>query len=501
VTTSRTADGSSVSFAQLRASVRALKREGLLRQLGAFSASEWGRTNGDAAAQTAVYPWHVSLLAREALLSPSNANRQGNSTPMPQTLLELGRMVQSLDEPLLHSEGYRDDIFDFEVRSAYLQFPYGTNNLLNPLARLAPMLSRTFPSSRYKILCAQSLKEVLGASFEVFLHSAMFFGAAAWKNGGRFDPAWLAGPQFEPIRAVIGTDELLAVFRRSWSASFATLRREAKTSTSTDPLVRQFDWNPLRGRPFVELSDGAFIAPQTWYAQSHVTPSTIYHLGLRRFGEQWSIDLGLAQEDYILDQLRQLAPTSDVYGEIEYGPRRARVKTVDAILVTPKAVVLVESKSLRASLDSMTSFERYQERLSRDLVKALGTQIRRTATHVRDGLSPLDHLPNDRPIVALVVTPEPLYLANIDAARARLPDASVPYAVVSLTELEHLVGCTLRDPSGAAFLDATSPNAKGQVDVGQTLMRLIGPTTPVNPLIEEGFAKIGWEPDESEDPL
>jgi hypothetical protein len=247
----------------------------------------------------------------------------------------------------------------------------------------------------------------------------------------------------------------------------------------------------------VTLTDGTHVAPQAWFAQARVSPTAIYHLGHDHFAtdrdkDQWSIDLGLAQEDYILEQLRQLEPAARVIGEVEYATKQGAVKTVDGIIVLDDVVVLVESKSLRARLDSTSSFQAYRERLGRDLNKVFGRQLPRTAAAISSGSHPsLASIPDDRPMVALVVTPDRLHQANTAAARAALPRPPVPTALVSLGELENLVAAAIK-AGGSVFLDCTTPDASGNFDVNRALRDHFKDAKPANPLLSSSFASGRW---------
>lgn len=66
--------------------------------------------------------------------------------------------------------------------------------------------------------------------------------------------------------------------------------------------------------------------------------------GLSRYGEGFARDLGHLFEQYIGRQLR-LLPGSQVLGEVTYGPRNDRRKTVDWIVILPEVVLVVEVKS------------------------------------------------------------------------------------------------------------------------------------------------------------
>jgi hypothetical protein len=247
----------------------------------------------------------------------------------------------------------------------------------------------------------------------------------------------------------------------------------------------------------VRLSDGTFVAPQASWAAQRVSGTSIYHLGMQSLGSdadrvEWGGDLGLAQEEYLLEQFRQLEPRATVYPEILFTRSGSQAKTVDVIVVTPELVLLVESKSLRVRLDSITASAAYLARLKRDLDHAFGTQLARTAAMIRDRHVAVAHIPDDRPVIGLVATPEPLHLANRRDYRASIADPTIPTLVASLTQIEQLIAVTLRDTDSSVFASAAAADQHGNVDVDSVLRTAFGNDRPVNPLIDQAWAAGRW---------
>jgi hypothetical protein len=382
----------------------------------------------------------------------------------------------------------------FVIRTTYQQFMF-QEPVFHDMARMRPMFDRPFPSGRFEVLSAQSLCEIVGGPLDVFVDSGPFFVAAAMGNAGLFDPAWLQGRQFEEVRDRIDIAALLEIFKTAWAAPWADLRSEAIRTQSPDQRLRQYDWNPFLGRPFVEQADGQYLAPQAWYVATRVRPSAVYYLGVVNYGDAWARDLGLAHEDYIRLQLQQLEPSASVYGEFEYDTGSGSGKTVDAIVVLDDVIVLVEAKSVRTRLDSRRTFAAYTDHLQRDLRKAF-RQVARTAQMVRDHHPALgDAVPDDRPLCGLVVTPEPLWLANNAQFTRGYPDPTVPTSIVSLRELEDLVAYGREDRKGAVWLDATRQDEHGNRNPHAALYKhqQSRKGIPQNPLLKKAFDAGAWQ--------
>ena len=112
-------------------------------------------------------------------------------------------------------------------------------------------------------------------------------------------------------------------------------------------------------------------------------------------------------------------------------------KSVDWVVVTPSAVVLIESKSARVPIEVRAGLDVAAQLVTERLSYA-HTQLERTAAGIRSGSKYFAHIPNDRPLVGLVVTAEPLYMANDPTVRALLPTISIPTGTIALRDFEQL---------------------------------------------------------------
>jgi hypothetical protein len=435
------------------------------------------------------------MLAREALTTPGKSTRK-SSDRRPVTdgdLRRLGAVAIALEDPITAEPRLPNAIESFTIRTAYQQFLF-QEPVFHEMARMRPMFEGPFPSGRFEVLSAHTLSEVLGGPLHVFVDSGPFFVAAAMRNAGLFDPSWIQGPQFAEVRDRIDAAELLEIFSTAWAAPWAELRSEAIRTQSPDQRLRQYDWNPFLGRPFVELANGRYLAPQAWYVATRVRPSAVYYLGVAKYGDAWARDLGIAHEDYIRLQLHQLEPVASVYGEFGYDTGSGSGKTVDAIVVMDSVVVFIEAKSVRTRLDSRLTFAAYTNHLQRDLRKAF-RQIARTAAMVRDRHPAVSHaVPDDRPLCGLVVTPEPLWLANNSRFTAGYPDPTVPTSIISLRELEDIVAYGREDYRGSIWLDVTTPDEHGNRNPHAALYRhqQSRKGTPQNPILKEAFDAGAW---------
>jgi hypothetical protein len=112
--------------------------------------------------------------------------------------------------------------------------------------------------------------------------------------------------------------------------------------------------------------------------------------------------------------------------------------TNDWFIVFDDVVLLVEAKAgilragARAGDDSLT------EMMTRTVGKAI-KQINRTYELIRTGAAEVADIPRDLPILGIVATLDPWYMANSFLGRNVLPACDVPVTVCSVREIEFLV--------------------------------------------------------------
>jgi hypothetical protein len=153
----------------------------------------------------------------------------------------------------------------------------------------------------------------------------------------------------------------------------------------------------------------------------------------------------------------------------------------------------VEAKSLRARLDSHHTFEAYSTRLERDMHKAF-RQVGKTASMIREGHTVFGGaIDASKPMCAVVVTPEPLWLANRARFTSAYPDPTVPTAILSLRELEDVVAYSCAQGDGSLWLAVTEADEAGDRNPGAALYRHQQKHgLPSNPLLKQSYEQGAW---------
>lgn len=307
-----------VKYDDLVREVRRYRPVHLLKRLASLTSQQVHREGPLVKHGDLMMPWAASLVAREALAASGPRHPSRRATQAKATNADLARlndMVIALEDPIL--EGPSSSLGDWRVRVAFQQFPY-QQPAFHATARLRPMFKRTFPHPRYQVLNDTLIEGLIGSDIDTFVDTAPFFLASVQVNG-RFDPAWLSGPQFKPVLEKIPAQQLLRVLEQVWARGIKDQRQAAKVGRSKQSSLRQYDYNPLLAAPFVGLDDGTYIAPQTWFAATRVGPSAIYYAGIEAgMAKTLLTDLGHLNEDYCVDQARQLIGRAEVDGDIPY---------------------------------------------------------------------------------------------------------------------------------------------------------------------------------------
>lgn len=146
--------------------------------------------------------------------------------------------------------------------------------------------------------------------------------------------------------------------------------------------------------------------------------------------------LGKVFEHYVGSQLQLLRPELALH-DVEY--RRGQ-RAADWIVVMPKAVLVVEVKATPLTAGARVGTSRLQQDLERTPGCAI-EQINRTATLIMERDPAFRDVPDDRPLIGLVVTLEPYYQSNSDLVWSR-PESTVPVMTAASRELEALVTLT-----------------------------------------------------------
>ena len=243
-------------------------------------------------------------------------------------------------------------------------------------------------------------------------------------------------------------------------------------------------FNPLTARPLVRLGDGRLVAPVPQLIARKLSPMELYYLGIKRWGEPFARDMGELFEDYVGRQLDTL-PDATAHPEIQYFQGKNPIMGVDWIVVTEDAVLLVEAKATRVPAAARAGQDTAQDSFKRTLGKAFD-QINRTYRAIRASVPEFSAIPADRPILGLVTTLDPWYMANSGLARALLPSPEIPTMVASARALEHFIAIGQRQPAAPILAEILGDQEQRTWDLANALMRYTDQSDS-NPILREAW--------------
>jgi hypothetical protein len=124
------------------------------------------------------------------------------------------------------------------------------------------LFGQTTPAHTPSCLVDGWAEQLLGCSLSDYVGVTQLLQVAALRNEGRFDPAWLSQPQMEQIYSIIPARTIRDVTDRHFVIDLKTFKAEnEKGRLSRDPHLRRFEYNPLRGRPFLSGLGAGYLAP------------------------------------------------------------------------------------------------------------------------------------------------------------------------------------------------------------------------------------------------
>ncbi|MFF7415438.1 hypothetical protein [Streptomyces lydicus] len=388
-------------------------------------------------------PWALADVARTSLAYGNEYRGDDGCTE--RDLLSMLAAYAALTDLMVRDNGSAESVASWLLRTSGEQFTYQEFGF-NDLARTAALFSQTSSTRTPTCLVDGWDEQLLGCSLADYVGVTQLLQVSALRNEGRFDLAWLRQPQMEQICSVIPERTIREVTERHFVIDQKAFKADNEARRlSRDPHLRRFEYNPLRGRPFLSGFGTGYLAPSSHLIIPKGSPLGLYYMGMAHFGNDFARELGDLFEQYVGRQLRQL-PDAEVHAEIVYRDER---RSVDWIVLFDDLVLLVEVKSTRPTQQlRLGVLDRTSAALRQ--IKHAFQQLETTAALITDRNPSFRHIPVDRPIHGLVVTMEPFHTANAPFQKEVRPNTDIPVTVCSATELEHLV--TLRDTSASQLL-------------------------------------------------
>lgn len=406
----------SVHYLEFRQAVRRYAPSVLIPFLAKHSARHDPMRNGTADVMQRP-PWAVSAIARDALLYGTEFR----------AAVPDDRALQHLFSLYMDVVGFTDEssIASIMTPLAYEQFPY-QESAFEELARIHALFVDPALGP------AADWSEVFGMSLDDAVRAVIVLNGWVAHNQGQYDPAILDLPHFQEVFARVAPRTQIEGLVKALTMTVAEAREINDRVPALPINAQKSAFNPLISKPFVDLGVDGIWAPQTMLVHRALVPANLYYWGARAWGDRFTKELGDRTEAYVGNQVRLIAGES-MSGEMAYD--KGRRKSTDWIWVTNRAVILFESKSARMTLGAQAGDATLPAVTARYLGHARD-QLDRTEQLIRERVPPFDRIPDDRPIVGVVVTSEPFYLGNSTLVEYG-EGSRIPSIAMSLRDLEH----------------------------------------------------------------
>lgn len=464
-----------VSYAEFAHAVRRYRPSDLLPYLATYSASR--ERESVAGTDADWFPWAIAAIAKESVLRGTEFRTASFDARA------LAKLVNWLNAST--------DIVPGQTPASvltpiiYEQFPY-QESIFEEIARTHALLVHTDPDQ-----VPIPWHDLLGTGLDEAIRASHVLHAWVVNNAGRFDPRILDMSHFQELFDRVAPRSDIETTADLLTASIDELREaraDADRRATLPARLERYAFNPLKSRPLIDLGDFGIWAPQTMLVSRAFLGSNLYYRGLAHWGKAFADGLGDRTQRYVGRQLALLSGIT-LHPEVEYAKSQY---SVDWIWVSSEAVILVECKAARLTLDAQAGGDSLGAVMERYLGEAR-KQIDRTARMILAHHPAFDLIPKDRPIIGVVTTAEQFYLAGTPFS-GFASSGTVPATTLSLRDLEHLVSLGEHD-AAALVIQHAHPSGEGGRFGGafdeETLRRR-------NPILEEAWSHFDLAEDVAE---
>jgi hypothetical protein len=416
-------------------------------------------------------PWAYAGLARDSLLF---GNLESRDVPTANSVARLYQRYSNVVE-------FRrtTDLGETVTPIAYEQFPFQETGS-NEMARVSALMGQRAGHTSW------DWEGVLGLPLESAMRASILLHMWIVTNGGRYDPAFFDVDDFQEGFETIAPRDHIESLVKYFTTTVAEVRASAPDVLSANATKGKYAPNPLSTKPLIDLGDHGIWAPVAAMIPRALSVASLYDVGNAKWRRPFTRDLGHRTESYVGDQLRQIAG-DQLRSEIKW--EKNQNASIDWIWVHPKTVILIESKSARLSVLGRSNSMEMRDSSAKYIAKGR-QQIDETADLIASRQHEFINIPNDRPVIGIVLTSEPFYLANSTLWQFG-PPSKTPSIVVSLRELEQLV-CYPREAMVAHLLHLVLETKERSWSISSTFKDLPAPSR--NVILDKAFARYRFGP-------
>ncbi|MFD7011183.1 nuclease-related domain-containing protein [Rhodococcus jostii] len=372
-------------------------------------------------------PWAVAALAKESIIR-SNEYR---SAALPPGIVT--QLIGAFDWAMEIREPFRGTAH-LLVPVLFEQIRYQDVGREGLARTLALFVDTPLPPAAGPDVAAWD--DLLGMSLADMVKATFVLWVLVNRNGGIYDSEAWDKPEMQSVLDHYPRT-ILELTAQRLTATVEEAKEDYRQSPQLPRHMERYAYNPLTRTPLIDLGDRGIVAPQPALILMSATPESLFYLGAKEWDKDFLTQLGHRFEAYVGRQLRSVS-AFEVHSEVVYTHRRSEAKSVDWIVVSAEAVILIECKARRAILSARAG----GDELAKHYVDKLDEgrkQINRTVERIEEGHESFAFVPRDRPIIGLIVTAEPFYGANDPEFTRHMRDAKVPIQVASVSDLEEFL--------------------------------------------------------------
>lgn len=431
--------------------------------------------------QKGLHPWVFAAIARDCMLYSDEFRDK------PVGEVALHRMHNLFTNAYDRDSGPTSDLLSMMLGYAYEQTWYQRSDK-HELARSYLLYTQTQVESRYEFPNKDDWEEYLKIPLKDAMKASFALFALACSHMGSFDPTYPGSKRYVELEPHVPAIHLRTTLDLL-TTTIPQAKERSRDVIELPPSLHRFAFNPLIERPFVDLDGGLRYSPQPKFILRSMAAENLYYRGIKHWGTRFGQSFGARVEAYTGLQLRHTGQHHVIPEFQWHKPRVGVMRSSDWFLDTPDALILIECKSARMTLEAKAGTGSAEELLERYVGRAY-QQLSANADEIIAQNPAFDHIPANKPLIGLVVTAEPMFGANAESMRKRFGSESIAVLTASLEEVEMISSLTpkLVGETLLKIVDNPRLNSGG---LKEAFLSLLGDTVNVpNRLIQETFAEL-----------
>ena len=467
------------SYEDFKNQVSRYDPENILRAIGKLNQENLLQYAGKSP-PTGKNPWQLAAIVRESIIVGLNRSK---SPKVDENILDfLSELYFEVHEPMPGNDA--NQVLRILIRHQAEQFRYQQSDF-EELARSIILFSGGGDSHSEAV--REMFEKVFGFSAHTVVKSGIWMARIAQILEGYIDLESLNPIQRSALEESISIKDFEKIKKR-----FSITQRKFKDINAQLPSPKRNDgrrWrpNPLKIYPIIELEDGSHIAPVHILPRLRVRPEMLHADCKNEFGQEFTREFGMVLEEYVGKNLKLFkSETVWISHEIKWKKGLTESKSIDWFVVTPKYVVLIESKSMKLSFEAQMGEDEAHLHFEEHFDKAT-KKILETHSEILNGNQAFLDFPKDRQFIGLVSSFGNLWSDNLFLTQHTTAEHPFPIVSLSLRDLEAIVVHDADEVFDRVFA-AFSTEEKSAWSFHKAVLKDL--VNKRNPLLAKGYSEI-----------